>query len=166
MKSRFAFSVLPAVIVMTAFAKEASAQGAIRKITDPIPAGCPVTKPPVPRFIPPGTERVPLIGGYFFGTPNLWVWVLHNPVSMFGEKVVWGSQGYDAKADRRPALTITLRRLDPPGPAVAIDGNAAGSSSEHWESFIMTGVKFPDTGCYEITGRFQGEELRIVYWVW
>jgi hypothetical protein len=62
-------------------------------------------------------------------------------------------------ADPPPAIAISGRRLDGDAPPLVVTG-ANGS----WTTvdFIMSGVNFPSTGCWEITGRFKGAEAKFV----
>jgi len=130
---------------------------------------CPFTKPPVPTFTPPGLETVGApSGGFYFGTPKLSAYLYFGPVGM-GEKIAWFiPQAKAAQAEHRlrPALSISLKRLDAPAPVVVTDGNASWSSMPAWWPwFIGSGVDFPTRGCWEITGRLDGETLRFVYQV-
>ena len=57
------------------------------------------------------------------------------------------------------ALGLQARRLDRPAPPARVDvpegyGSGAG--------FQATGVTFPTEGCWEVTGRVGGRELRFV----
>ena len=118
--------------------------------------------------------------GFYFGTPKLSVFVLNSPIGR-GEKIALFSEGYDWSADPGPNLSLSLKRLDAPAPVLANndDGNpyppngsnivgffpASGAYSPESGSFIMSGVNFPSAGCWEITARFKGEELKIIYLV-
>lgn len=128
--------------------------------------GCPVTHPPEPAFVPP--SPYPKAGGrsFYVGTPKLWVLVYPGPwrglppwPEGYRQKIVWWSEGFDARKDPRPAIAISGRRLDGGASPMVVTG-ANGS----WTSvdFIMSGVNFPTTGCWEITGKFQGSEVKFV----
>lgn len=127
---------------------------------------CPVTKPPEPPFIPP--SPYPEAGGksFYIGTPKLWVLVYAGPwdglprwPEGYRQKIVWWSEGYNAKNDPRPSIEISGRRLDGNAPPLVVTG-ANGS----WTNidFIMSGVNFPTTGCWEITGKFKGAEVKFI----
>jgi hypothetical protein len=77
----------------------------------------------------------------------------------YRQKIVWWSEGYDAKADPLPALAISGRRLDGNAAPLVVTG-ANGS----WTTvdFIMSGVNFPTAGCWEIKGTFRGAEVKFV----
>jgi hypothetical protein len=127
---------------------------------------CPTTKPPDPPFVPPSPYPAPSGASFYVGTPRLWVLVFPSPwrglpvwPEGYRQKIVWWSEGYDAKADPLPAIEISGRRLDGDAPPMVVTG-ANGS----WTTvdFIMSGVNFPTTGCWEITGRFKGAKVKFV----
>lgn len=129
---------------------------------------CPTTSDNA-SFVPPAPyPKAGNVRGqaFYVGSPNLWVLV--HPVPWhagplwpdgYQEKIVWYSQGYDAKADPRPAISISGRRLDGDAPPLVVTG-ANGT----WQDvdFIMSGVNFPTKGCWEITGKFKGAEVKFV----
>ena len=128
---------------------------------------CPVTTPPEPAFVPPspyrnaGSDRA-----FYVGTAKLWVLVHAGPwrglplwPEGYRQKIVWWSEGYQAKDDPTPAISITGRRLDAPSPPMIVTG-ANGSWTT--EDFIMSGVNFPTAGCWEVTGRLRGGEAKFV----
>jgi hypothetical protein len=132
-------------------------------------ADCPVTKPPNPVFTPPPSYPQAQGNSYYVGTPKLWVLVYAAPWSDlprwpegYRQKIAWWSDGYDAKADPLPSIAISGRRLDGNAPPMVVTG-ANGS----WTNvdFIMSGVNFPTTGCWEITGKFKGAKVQFVVWV-
>ena len=127
---------------------------------------CPVSKPPDPAFVPPASYPEPHGNSFYIGTPKLWVLVYPGPwrglphwPEGYRQKIVWWSEGYDAKADPLPAIAISGRRLDGTAPPLVVTG-ANGS----WTTvdFIMSGVNFPTPGCWEITGKFKGAEVKFV----
>ena len=126
---------------------------------------CPMTKPPDPAFVPPSSYPKPGPESFYVGTPKLWVLVYASPWSGpvwsegYRQEIAWYSQGYKAKADPKPAIAISGRRLDGNAPPMVVTG-ANGS----WTTvdFIMSGVNFPTTGCWEITGKFKGAEVKFV----
>jgi hypothetical protein len=141
---------------------------------------CAFTKPPATPFFPTGLKKTSGSNdGFYFGTPKLSVFVLNSPIGR-GEKIAIFSDGYNWKADPQPDLSLNLKRLDKPAPELNnadsrgfyADGAqilgifpANGSYSPETGSFIMSGVNFPSAGCWEITAKFKGEALKIVYLV-
>ena len=98
------------------------------------------------------------------GTPKLWVLVYRKPwrglpgsAGGYGQKIAWWSEGYNARADPKD-ISITGRRLG--GPSRPMDSGANGAW--HDDDFIMSGVDFPTAGCWEVTGRFHGGQVRFV----
>ena len=128
---------------------------------------CPVTKPPDPPFAPPVPYRdIGNSNGFLLGTEKLWVLVWASPWAGlplwpegYRNKVVWWSKGYVAKDDPQPAIEISGRRLDGAAAPMIVTG-ANGSWTDH--DFIMSGVNFPTAGCWEVTGRFKGSEVKFV----
>jgi hypothetical protein len=127
---------------------------------------CPVTKPPNRAFVPPVPYPKAPGESFYVGTPKLWVEVYPGPwrglpvwPEGYRQKIVWWSEGYDAKADPQPQIAISGRRLDSSAPPLVVTG-ANGS----WTNidFIMSGVNFPTKGCWEIGGRFKGAEVKFV----
>jgi hypothetical protein len=148
-------SVCFAAVVFMASASVAAANDAFES--------CPVTKPS-DAFIPPPpykSQRAP--GSIFFGTPKLWtlVWI----DGWQGRKLVWWSPGNDQKTTLAPGLSVTFTRLDAREPQLATDHSNWGHIPDQ-PAFITTGLNFPpDRGCWEITGRLGGEEVKYVVWV-
>ena len=146
--------LLSLILAMTA----GTAQGA---------GSCPVTTPPEPAFVPP--KPYPVVTkqqSFYIGSAKLWVLVYDSPwrglpvwPEGYRQKIVWWSEGYDAKADPTPDISITGRRLDAEALPLVVTG-ANGSWTDH--DFIMSGVNFPTAGCWEITGRFRGAEVKFV----
>ena len=127
---------------------------------------CPMTKPADGVFVPPVPYPKARGGSFYVGTRRLWVEVHPGPWRAlpiwpegYRQKIVWWSQGYNAKADPQPAIAISGRRLDGSAPALVVTG-ANGS----WTNidFIMSGVNFPTKGCWEIAGRFKGAKVKFV----
>jgi hypothetical protein len=127
---------------------------------------CPVTKPPDPAFVPASPYPEAEGKSFYVATPKLWVLADPGPwrglprwPEGYRQKIIWWSAGYDAKADPLPAIAISGRRLDRNAPPPVVTG-ATGS----WTTidFIMSGVNFPTIGCWEITGKFKGAEVKFV----
>jgi hypothetical protein len=140
------------------------------------PETCSVTKPASQPFVPPPPYPAkPHRGGFWFGTDRLWTAL---PVSgtwsglphytaddpTFRQKLFFWRQGYDTHTKPRPNLTVSGRRIDSPAGPLQTDGKGNGSWTED-DQFIVTGINFPTTGCWEITGRYENDELTFVVWV-
>ena len=127
---------------------------------------CPVTKSPDPAFVPPSPYPEAQGNSFYVGTPKFWVLVYTSPwrglprwPEGYRQKIVWWSEGYNAQADPLPEIALSGRRLDRNAPPLVVTG-ANGS----WTTvdFIMSGVNFPTKGCWEITGKFKGAEVKFV----
>ena len=141
-----------------------------------VPSSCPVTKPVQP-LVPPASYRPePSIGNFWYGTEKLWTalpvagtWSglpRYTPTDQtyYRNKLAFWRQGYDPHSEPRPNLTVTGRRLDGPAGPLQSDGKGHGSWTND-DEFIMTGIDFPTLGCWEITGRYESDELTFVIWV-
>jgi hypothetical protein len=131
--------------------------------------GCPITRPPNRRFVPPAppapaSASAPF-GEFWYGTPALWTLLrpdgtwsglpYHDGAT--GQKVFWWSQGYDW----RSPLTVTGRRIDGSAPPLRAS-TATNAFAEDIGSSILVGVEIPTAGCWEITGHLKGVTLSFV----
>ena len=148
-----------------------------------VPDSCLVTKPGDQPFVPPPEYPKKLSKDYFwYGTDRLW---LSLPTSgtwfglghytpqdpTFRQKIMWWRNGLDLHADLRGKFKITGKRLDSDAPPLQSDP-ISGVSGGVFENgiikgppFIMSGVNFPTLGCWEVTGRFEEDELTFVIWI-
>ena len=136
------------------------AQNSYPQTNDDRHQGCPVTKA-AEAFVPPSPyKNITAAGSFFFGTPKLWTLV--HPNSWVGQKLVWWSPGNDQNTGTPPGLTVTFKRLDAFAPPQTTD-HANWAFIIGQPPFITTGVNSPPTtGCWEITGRLAGEEVKYV----
>jgi len=134
--------------------------------------GCDVTKAPAVPFVPPKPYPAKPIGdNFWFGNKKLWTllpddgtWRLghYSPTTPgFPQKIFWWREGHFWRADPTPALKVTGRRLDAPAPNFVIP-RANSGYNEFTKSFMLVGVDFPTVGCWEVTGRFKGNDLTFV----
>src|SRR5262249_32161378 len=125
--------------------------------------------PPMPYAAKAGNEQ------FWFGTDRLWTGLPMNgklqgfPVDTgsghptISEKLFWWRQGYDARTEPRPKLTVTGERIDSPAPPLEV--SPATNAIMRQTSSMLVGVGFPTIGCWQITGRYEGNELTYVIWV-
>lgn len=143
---------------------------------DSVPQSCPVTRPyQTSLFVPssPYPQKAP--GGFWFGSDRLWTALPINGTwrglphytpsdSTFRQKLFFYRQGYDWHTEPQPKLTVTGRRLDSPAPPLLSD-----QANNGWvrpdQPFMVTGINFPTLGCWEITARYQSDDLSFVIWV-
>jgi len=138
------------------------------------PASCPITKRPVPAFVPPA--RFPATapgspGSFWYGRDELWT-VVHNDglwggvrdaSGGYGNKSFWWSAAYTVDEEPQPALLVLARRLD--GSETAQSGEATNAAASDIGSAMLTGLTVPTSGCWQITGSYRGHELSYVVWV-
>ena len=80
----------------------------------------------------------------------------------FRNKQWWWSDGYRPGMERD--LKVSGRRLDGDSPPACISRptNAYNDQIDQpWYAMLVM-VEFPNTGCWEITGEYRGEHLRLV----
>ncbi len=127
-----------------------------------IPRTCPVTLPTLPLFKPSGDSSDPsnpIYGDYWYGTNNLYTGLPLDGVWAGSMKVFWWSRNYGWAAEPIPALNITGERLDRTAPALTVDQATNGAGG------MLTGISFPTTGCWRISGTYQSHTLSFVVWV-
>jgi hypothetical protein len=141
-------------------------------------ASCPITRPPQPPFVPPKPYRAtspPLSGGFWYGNDELWTllnadgtWEMARDQDGLFDKSFWWRAGFDPRREQSPNLTLSARRLDVPGRAIAA---SSGKATNGWRddddigAFMLTGIELPTAGCWEITGHYRARELSFVVWV-
>jgi hypothetical protein len=144
--------------------------------TPAVPKTCSVTKPANQPFLPPPPYPAkPSRGQFWFGTDRLWTalpetgaWIglgHYTPSDpTFRQKLFFWRQGYDAHVETQAKLIISGRRIDAPAQPLQTDGPGTPSWTAH-DQFLVTGINFPTTGCWEITGRYENDEVSFVVWV-
>ena len=142
----------------------------------PAPNTCSVTKPANQAFVPPPPYPArPSRGEFWFGTDRLWTALPLNGTwsglphytpddPTFRQKLFFWQQGYDPHTEPRPNLTVSGRRIDAPTGPLQTDGKGNGGWTKD-DQFIVTGINIPTTGCWEITGRYENDELTFFVWV-
>jgi hypothetical protein len=134
----------------------------------PIPESCPITAPGEASFTPHNSESV-LARGFWHGDERLAVYL--NPgASLFRQKqrqkMMWYRKAYSWRDDRPIApLRITGRRLDSAGDASPhIEGPNNASLAKGF-TVMMNIVVFPEPGCWQLEGNYEGDYLAFVVWV-
>jgi len=138
---------------------------------------CPVTKSYLTSlFVPPSPYPAKAPTGLFwFGSDRLWTALPVNGTwkglphytpsdPTFRQKLFFYRQGYDWHTDPPSRLTATGKRLDAAAPPLLSD-----RANNGWvrpdQPFIVTGINLPTLGCWEITARYQDDDLSFVIWV-
>jgi len=131
-------------------------------------APCPVTVQPAAPFLPPCPypEKPPWSSMFWVGNKKLWTmipgggaWKLSR--GEMRQKLFWFREGYDPEVEPRPGLKISARRLDASAPPLVADDATSGTSLD-LGSFMLTGINFRSAGCWEVTGKYKGQELGYV----
>lgn len=143
--------------------------------TPAVPKTCAVTNPLEHPFVPPrpylATGGVNWFGNWF-GTDSLWTLLPPDGIWGQGEKTFWfrqewgryGSGQWIPAADTAK-LTVTARRLDGQAPPAEVLKANSSYREEDWKAFLVGGIKFPTTGCWEVSARYENDELTFVVWV-
>lgn len=134
---------------------------------------CLVTLPPSPAFIPPAPyDQLPVPeGGFWYGTDALWtqldadgVWHTKDNVDKHGgyvTKLIFWTQDFKWRKENEPELIVTAQRLDGDAPSVAVAyANAVNVTGK--TPAVMTGIRVPTSGCWEVTGYYRGHRLTFV----
>lgn len=132
---------------------------------------CPITEPGLP-LVPPAPYPIEApYGTFWHGTSAFWTmltpdgrWAFQRSESTsITQKVFWWRPGFNGVRENYPDLSVTLRRLDASTPPVTITERATNAYHEAFGGWTMlTGVKIPTPGCWEITGRHRGSEVSFV----
>lgn len=127
---------------------------------------CPVTTPSEQTAdLPTNTNYE---GRFWHGTPALWtnlpsdgVWRgLPQDEDGYVQKTVFWHEGFDAISEPQPDLVVSGHRLDAPAPTFIFSDATHG-----WDetgNFILTGIRIPIEGCWEITAEYKNAQLTYV----
>jgi hypothetical protein len=136
-----------------------------------VPETCAVTNPLDHPFVPPWPYRASS-GVNWFGTDRFWTLLPADATWGQGEKTFWFRQEWGRHKDRdqwipekdAAKLTVSARRLDGPAPPPEVL-KANSSYREDWKRFLVGGINFPTPGCWEVSGRYESDELTFVVWI-
>ena len=145
-------------------------------IMNRVPETCAVTEPLDHPFVPPPPYRAQPFNSsvFWYGTDRFWTQLPTNAIWSQGEKTFWFRQdwaryrnhtGPDQWIPEKDAakLEVTARRLD--GVAPLPEVLKANSSHSGGGALLIGGINFPTPGCWEISGRYESDELSFVVWV-
>jgi hypothetical protein len=132
---------------------------------------CLTTLPPNPAFVPPAPYDAESPATFWYGTDALWtqlaadgVWHLANNSDKnngYVTKLLFWRKGFDWRKEPQPDLIITAHRTDGDSPSVAVaHANAVFITGN--KPAIMTGLRIPTSGCWEITAHYGGHTLTFV----
>jgi hypothetical protein len=87
-------------------------------------------------------------------------WPTTAPGASIAVKLFWWSAGFEPGTES--SLSVTLKELTG-APVTAVVSSATNAYAESLGGWTMlTGIDFPDAGCWEVTGRYLGQELKFV----
>jgi hypothetical protein len=136
-----------------------------------VPESCNVTSPLVHPFVPPPPYRSDT-GINWFGTDRFWTFLPSNGTWPLGEKTFWfrqewGHYGHNHWISDEDAakLKVTAKRLGSPAPPAEILKANSSYREQDWKAFLVGGINFPTPGCWEVSGRYESDELTFVVWV-
>jgi len=172
----FRFVLVIVLVALTARSQQNSHQEPSGQTQPAPPVSCPITRPPAKEFIPPAPYKRDG-NSFWLGTKKLWTllperaiweWAPHPPgheqeVQPLTAKIFWMRLGYDSRAEERPAIKVTGRRLDGPSPSLLV--LPPTNAFQEPGSAMLTGVYVPAPGCWEITGDYHGDNVSFVVWV-
>jgi hypothetical protein len=132
-----------------------------------------VTLPPDPPFTPPAPYPDAPVGRFWYGTAALWTMLPTDGMWRQlggGEKVFWWREGYVWNKEPEPELAAIATRLDAPAAIVkSLPATNAyyATNVDHpvWISAMLTGLRVPVPGCWEVSGIYHGHELSFIVWV-
>ena len=133
---------------------------------------CPITRPSLP-FVPPAPYPiVPSGEGFWHGTAAFWTllrvdgyWSLSEGAGPFTQKIFWWRPGFNGSVENFSDLTVTLRNLATGELTIATRKATNASHKMFGGSVMLTGIRIPSYGCWEVTGEHRGHEVSFIVWV-
>jgi hypothetical protein len=147
-------------------------------VSHQVPETCAVTKPLEHPFVPPPPYRAqpPNSSVFWYGTDSFWTRLPTNAIWSQGEKTFWFRQEWghykpyedpDQWIPEKDAakLKVTARRLDGPAPAPQVGKANSSYAGNSLGALLIGGINFPTPGCWEVSGRYESDELTFIVWV-
>jgi hypothetical protein len=135
------------------------------------PGTCLTTLPPNPPFQPPAPYDGLSGDGYWYGTNELWtllpfdgIWHMQGNVDKDGgyvTKLTFWRKGFNAIKEPRPNLIVTAKRLDEDSGSVAVASASAVFLTGKTPA-MMTRMRIPAPGCWQITGHYGTHVLTFI----
>jgi hypothetical protein len=139
----------------------------------PAKTECLTTSAPSPTFAPPAPYDSVRVSDnmFWYGTDALWtmlgasgVWHIENNADKhdgYVTKLVFWRKGFNWRKELEPALIVTARRLDGDSPSVAVaHANPVFITTN--TPAMMTAIRIPTAGCWEVTGHYGGHTLSFI----
>jgi hypothetical protein len=129
-------------------------------------SSCATTVTPARSFAEPSPSSA---SRFWYGSEALAVslnrsgtWQGMGPSHNYRNKLFWWRKGYSGVTEQRPELVVSGRRLDGEAPPANVSRatNAHHKDFGGWAMLVM--VEFPASGCWEVTGAYQGQTLTFV----
>ena len=162
--ARYLLALLSTLLV----AQVGPAQSSAKTKPHVAPANCPVTRPyQSSRFASPSGYPGPSPGHFYFGTDGIWTMLPVDGVLKGSAAngsthawLLWFRHGYTPWVEPTPKLKVDAKRVNGTAQKVVV------SPAKFLPRNIMiVGIDIPNSGCWQITGRFDEEELAFVVWV-
>jgi len=132
-------------------------------------AQCPVTANSMDHpFVPPFPYRAtlgsPNPSRFWYGSEALWTTI--SPIVQtsgkipFAMKLVYWRVGFDWRTEQMPDLQVTAKRLDKSVPLLQTEtphGTKLSGDDSPTAMAMLTVIRFPSEGCWEITGKYKGD---------
>lgn len=123
---------------------------------------CPVTLGSDKVFAEPWPQASTWYGSESLATilPERGIWSTTKPGNRISVKVFWWSIGFEP--GQESGLTVRVDSLDG-GPTTAkVDRPTNAYGSSLGAPTMLTGMHFPDPGCWRVTASYMGQELTFV----
>jgi hypothetical protein len=109
------------------------------------------------------------VSGFWYGDETLAVllkaggsWRGMGAKNHYRNKLFWWRQGYNGRSEQWPSLTVTGKRLDASAPPADVSRATNAYHSDFGGWAMLVAVEFPTSGCWELTGEYQGHALSFV----
>jgi len=130
--------------------------------------GCPVTDPTTSKVEVPWEERNHLEHDrVWYGSESLAVllapdgkWHGMGPEENYGNKLWLWSVDWDRRSETRPDLTVFARALHDQS-VTSQSGKATHGFAHYWEA-MLTGLGFPEPGCWEVVASYRDASVSFV----
>ena len=125
-------------------------------------SGCPVTLGTERVFPEPWPQAVTWYGSDSLATilPDDGIWSTTKPGARISVKVFWWSVGFKPGMEAR--LSVEVRNLDGSPSSARVDRPTNASSPDLGGTTMLTGIHFPDPGCWRISAQYLAQELTFV----
>ncbi len=132
-------------------------------------SACVPTLAPNPPFVPPAPyDSLHHSDAFWYGTAELWtdiavdgVWHITSNSDTGGgyvTKLVFWTKSFDWRKEGEPQLIVTARQTDHDSPSVsAAHAHAVFVTGKY--PAMMTGIRIPSLGCWEITSHYRSSAV-------